>query len=167
MITFFLLFNLTVTQFWSFSLYTPPTCMSNKTIKTQVQNFRIFFDLRGVKKLRQCRNCNHCSFKPQIYMLHFLSLCLCHFCAVNFGYLYFQVYNFDISHHEFAPICLFNFRKQNQWLGQQNGKTVCRKSSEETSRGCQHLTREEGQRWETHGERRSVIDHSAPLWYTV
>lgn len=53
---------------------------------------------------------------------------------------------------KYCILSVLIFRKQNQWFGQKNRKAVCRKISEETSRGRQHLTTEE--RWgaETDGE---------------
>lgn len=54
--------------------------------------------------------------------------------------------------------CLFClFREQSQWPGQKNGEAVCRESGEETSRGHQYITREEGRGWGTHGEIHSAM----------
>lgn len=51
---------------------------------------------------------------------------------------------------------LFVFvREQNQRTGQKNGKSVCRKSSEETSRGRQRPAGEDGRGAGLHGETRS------------
>lgn len=56
----------------------------------------------------------------------------------------------------FCLNCLFVFvREQNQRPGQKNGKSVCRKSSEETSRGRQRPTGEDGPGAGLHGETRS------------
>lgn len=53
---------------------------------------------------------------------------------------------------KYSILSVLIIRKQNQWFGQKNGKAVCGKISEETSRGRQHLTSEERWSAETDGE---------------